>query len=330
MNETDAHSSSPSAPVLPDAVAPNFFLRALPSSWTPYVQLTRIDRPIGWWLLLLPCWWSAALAGIAQGRGPDWLHVALFLVGAIAMRGAGSTWNDLVDRKIDAQVERTRHRPLASGRVKPKQALALLVAQALVGALVLLALSLRWAGGSLAIDWFVIGAGFASLLVVAVYPFAKRFTFWPQAVLGLAFAWGGLMGWAAAFGSLAAPAYLIYAGAIFWTIGYDTIYALQDARDDAIVGVRSTARLFGDNVRLGVGLFYALAAIAAAMAIALAGGGVVAYAGLAGFVVHLGWQLAVVRAGDPPLALKLFRANRDAGLILFAGLALDGALRGFS
>ncbi|MFN3889174.1 MAG: 4-hydroxybenzoate octaprenyltransferase [Beijerinckiaceae bacterium] len=328
MREADARSPSPSTSPLPDAVAPNILLRALPSSWTPYVQLARIDRPIGWWLLLLPCWWSDALAGVAQGRGPDWFHIALFLIGAISMRGAGSTWNDLVDRKIDAQVERTRHRPLASGRLTPRQALAFLVAQALVGAFVLLSLALRWSGGSFAIDWFVIVAGLASLLVVAVYPFAKRYTFWPQAVLGLAFAWGGLMGWAAAFGSLGAPAYFIYASAIFWTIGYDTIYALQDARDDAIVGVRSTARLFGDNVRLGVGLFYALAVLAAAAAIGLAGGGPLAWLGLAGFLAHLAWQLMIVRAGDPPLALKLFRANRDAGLILFAGLALDGASKG--
>jgi 4-hydroxybenzoate polyprenyltransferase len=324
VNETDAHPPSPSAPVLPDAVAPNFLLRALPPSWTPFVQLARIDRPIGWWLLLLPCWWSAALAGVAQERGPDWMNVALFLAGAIAMRGAGSTWNDLIDRKIDAQVERTRHRPLASGRVRPKQALAFLVAQSAVGAFVLLFLSLRWADGSPRIEWFVIAAGLASLLVVAVYPFAKRFTFWPQAVLGLAFAWGGLMGWAAAFGSLSAPAFFIYAAAIFWTIGYDTIYALQDARDDAVVGVRSTARLFGDNVRLGVGLFYGLAVGAAAIAFWLAGAGVFALAGLAGFTAHLIWQIAVVRIGDPPLALRLFRANRDAGLILFAGLVLDG------
>ena len=327
MSETDARTPASSASPLPDAVAPNILLRALPASVTPDVQLARIDRPTGWWLLLLPCWWSDALAGIAQARGPDWLHIALFLVGAIVMRGAGSTWNDLIDRKIDAQVERTRHRPLASGRIRPKQALAFLVAQSVVGALVLLALSLRGSGEALAIDWFVIAVGLASLLVVAIYPFAKRFTFWPQAVLGLAFAWGGLMGWAASLGSLSEPAYLIYASAIFWTIGYDTIYALQDARDDAIVGVRSTARLFGDNVRLGVGVFYVLAIFTAAAAIALVGGGWAAYVGLAGFIAHLAWQLAVVRIGDPLLALRLFRANRDAGLILFAGLALDGLLK---
>ena len=314
MSEAGARDAPP--PALPDAVAPNLFVRALPAAWAPYVQLARIDRPIGWQLLLLPCWWSDALAGIAAGRGPIWSHILLFLIGAVAMRGAGSAWNDLVDRKIDAQVERTRHRPIASGRVTPVQALAFAGALSLIGAAVLLSF-----------NWFAVGVGLASLLVVAVYPFAKRFTFWPQAVLGLAFAWGGLMGWATAFGSLALAALLIYASAIFWTIGYDTIYALQDARDDAIVGVRSTARLFGDNVRAGVGCFYGLAVVAAGSAVALAGGGALAFAGVLAFAAHLLWQVAVVRPGDPTLALRLFRANRDAGLLLFAGLAADGLAR---
>ncbi|HEY8581152.1 MAG TPA: 4-hydroxybenzoate octaprenyltransferase, partial [Beijerinckiaceae bacterium] len=244
-------------------------------------------------------------------------HVVLFLIGAVAMRGAGSTWNDLVDREIDAQVERTRLRPLPSGRVTPRAAKIFLVAQALVGAAVLFSFSP-----------FAILTGLASLLVVAAYPFAKRFTNWPQAVLGLAFAWGGLMGWAAARESLAWPALLIYAAAIFWTIGYDTIYALQDARDDAIVGVRSTARLFGENVRAGVGAFYALAAAATAGAVALVGGGWAAWLGVAAFAAHLAWQVGAIRP-EPARALRLFRANRDAGLILFAGLALDGLLKGW-
>lgn len=319
MSEADARAVASSASSLPDAVPPNALLRALPSAWTPYVQLARIDRPIGWQLLLLPCWWSDALAGVAAGRGPLWSHLALFLVGAVAMRGAGSTWNDFIDRKIDAQVERTRHRPLASGRVTPAQALAFAVALSLVGAVALFSF-----------NWFAVGVGLASLLVVAVYPFAKRFTFWPQAVLGLAFAWGGLMGWAAAFGALAPAAALIYASAIFWTIGYDTIYALQDARDDAVIGVRSTARLFGDDVRAGVGVFYGLSVAAALGAVWLAGGGLPAFLGVAAFAGHLVWQVAVVRPGDARLALRLFRANRDAGLLLFAGLALDGLLKAWA
>ncbi len=306
-------------PTLPDSVPPNALLRRLPQAWTPYVQLARIDRPIGWQLLLLPCWWSDALAAVAQGRAPLWGHLALFTIGAISMRGAGSAWNDLVDRDIDRQVERTKHRPLASGRLTPRQAKIFLLCLALVGGLVLIAF-----------DWFAIGVGMASLIVVAAYPFAKRFTFWPQAVLGLAFAWGGLMGWAGAMGSLAAPAFLIYACAIFWTIGYDTIYALQDARDDAIVGVRSTARLFGEDVKSGVGAFYGAAALAGVLALWGVGAGPASWLGLAGFAAHLAWQVARMRRDDVGAALALFRSNRDAGLILFAGLALDGVLVAWS
>lgn len=303
---------------LPDSVS-HAWLRLLPAAWTPYVQLARIDRPIGWQLLLLPCWWSDALAAVAQGRAPYWSHLLLFTIGAISMRGAGSAWNDLVDRDIDAQVARTKHRPLPSGRVTPRQAKIFLLSLALVGAAVLVTF-----------NWFAIGVGMASLIVVAAYPFAKRFTFWPQAVLGLAFAWGGLMGWASAMGALAAPAFLIYACAIFWTIGYDTIYALQDARDDAIVGVRSTARLFGDDVKMGVGAFYVAAVCAGALALWSVGAGRASWIGLAGFAIHLAWQVASIKRDDVGDALRLFRSNRDAGLILFAGLALDGALAGFA
>ena len=182
---------------LPDAID-HPLLRLLPASLVPYAQLARVDRPIGWWLLLLPCWWSAALAGVASGQGPSLIHLALFLVGAIAMRGAGSTYNDLVDREIDAQVERTRNRPLPSGRVSPRQAKIFMLGECAVGALVLFSL-----------NWFSVALGIGSLAIVAAYPFMKRITFWPQAVLGLAFAYGGLMGWAAAFGSLAVPAFAI-------------------------------------------------------------------------------------------------------------------------
>jgi 4-hydroxybenzoate polyprenyltransferase len=303
---------------LPDSVPPNALLRRLPAAWTPYVQLARIDRPIGWQLLLLPCWWSDALAAAAQHRAPYWSHLVLFMIGAISMRGAGSAWNDLIDRDIDKHVERTKHRPLASGRVTPRQATIFLLCLALVGGIVLLTF-----------NWFAVGVGMASLLVVAAYPFAKRFTFWPQAVLGLAFAWGGLMGWACAMGALAPPAFYIYACAIFWTIGYDTIYALQDARDDAIVGVRSTARLFGENVKAGVGAFYAAAVAAGALALWSVDARIASWLGLAGFAAHLAWQVFSIRRDDVGNALRLFRANRDAGIILFAGLALDGALAAY-
>ena len=301
------------AEALPDSVATSLALRWSPAAWRPYLQLARIDRPIGWWLLLLPCWWSAALAGIARHSGPDPLHLVLFLVGAIAMRGAGATYNDLVDREIDAKVERTRGRPLPSGRVSVRAAKLFLVAQTCVGAATLLGFNL-----------FAVFTALASLLIVAIYPFMKRITSWPQAVLGLAFAWGGLMGWAAAFGSLGPPAFLIYACAIFWTMGYDTIYALQDRRDDVFAGVRSTARLFGDHVRAGVGLLYLGALVAGLAAIRAAGGGIIAHIGLLAFALHLVWQVRRLEAPGPATALMLFRANRDAGLIFFAGLALDG------
>ncbi len=299
---------------LPDSINSRL-LKLAPDSWWPFIQLARLDRPIGWQLLLLPCWWSAALAGVAEQHGPNLWHLALFLIGAVAMRGAGSTYNDLVDREIDAQVERTRNRPLPSGRVTPRAAKVFMVAEALVGAMVLFSL-----------NWFSVGLGLASLLIVAAYPFMKRVTSWPQAVLGLAFAYGGLMGWAAAMGSLASPAWLIYGAAIAWTIAYDTIYALQDARDDAIIGVRSTARLFGGQVRLGVAWFYAAAVIMALAAVMLAGGGAFALAGVAGFALHLGWQVVMIDPASTGRSLLLFRSNRDAGLVLFAGLCLQGWL----
>jgi 4-hydroxybenzoate polyprenyltransferase len=305
----DRSNAASAGAVLPDTAERDLFLRLAPPAAIPFVQLARLDRPIGWWLLLLPCWWSAALAGIAQGEGPNLWHVLLFYIGAIAMRGAGATWNDIIDRHIDAGVERTRGRPLPSGRVSVSAAKYFLVAQAAIGALVLFTL-----------NWFAIATGIASLAIVAIYPFMKRFTFWPQAVLGLAFAWGGLMGWAAAFGSLAAPAFAIYAAAIFWTIGYDTIYALQDSRDDAIVGVRSTARLFAGQVRNGVGVFYLLAIVSASAALYLAGGGVAGQIAVAVFAAHLLWQWRQIAPGDPALALRLFRSNRDAGLLFFAAL----------
>jgi 4-hydroxybenzoate polyprenyltransferase len=229
------------------------------------------------------------------------------------MRGAGCTYNDILDRKLDAGVERTRGRPLPSGRASVAAASLFLVAQSLVGLAVLVCF-----------NSFSIALGFASLGIVAVYPLMKRVTSWPQAVLGLAFSWGALMGWAAAFGSLAWPALALYASAFCWTVGYDTIYAQQDARDDAIVGIQSTARLFGSQARLGVAIFYALTAVFAEAAILGAGGGAIAQAGWVGFSLHLAWQVRQIDGTSPATALRLFRSNRDAGLILFAGLALNG------
>jgi 4-hydroxybenzoate polyprenyltransferase len=298
---------------LPDARPASLVMRLTPDFALPFVQLARLDRPIGWQLLLAPCWQATALAGMALHRGPNLWHVLLFLIGAIAMRGAGCTYNDILDRKLDAEVERTRNRPLPSGRVTTGAAAVFLVAQALVGLAVLLSF-----------NRFSIWLGIASLGVVAVYPLMKRVTSWPQAALGLAFSWGALIGWSATFASLAPASILLYLSAFSWTIGYDTIYALQDARDDAIVGIRSTARLFGARARLGVGLFYAASAALALAAIALAGGGLIAVAGWLAFSAHLAWQVSGIEAADPAPALRLFRSNRDAGFILFAGIALQG------
>jgi len=301
---------------VPDAARGNLVDGLAPASVRPYLRLARIDRPIGWQLLLLPCWWSAGLAAIAGGAPyPDPVHCGLFLVGAVAMRGAGSTYNDIVDRKLDAQVERTRHRPLPSGQVGVAGALAFVALQCLVGLAVLVQFNA-----------FAIATGFASVAVVALYPFMKRLIGMPQIVLGLAFAWGGLMGWAAAFGSLALAPVLLYLAAVAWTVGYDTIYALQDLEDDEVAGIKSSARLFGRRVRAGVAACYVLAAALLAASLLLAGAGPSAWLGLAGFAAHLGWQASRIDPRDGASALRLFRSNRDAGLILFAGLALDPLL----
>ncbi len=290
----------------------------LAPTWSrPYLRLARLDRPIGSWLLLMPCWWSTALAAVAAHRTtPNLLHLALFFVGAFAMRGAGCTWNDIVDRDLDKSVERTRSRPIPSGQVTVPQALVFLLVQALIGLAVLLSF-----------NTFTIGLGVASLAIVAVYPFMKRITYWPQIVLGLAFSWGALMGWAGAFARLDLPALLLYAGSIAWVIGYDTIYAHQDREDDALIGIKSTALLFSDRTKPMLAVFYGLAVILIGAAGFLAGGSVVFALGLAAFAVHLAWQIVRLDIGDPELCLALFKSDRDAGLILFAGLVIDAAVR---
>jgi 4-hydroxybenzoate polyprenyltransferase len=282
--------------------------------WTrPYLRLARLDRPIGSWLLLIPCWWSAGLAAIAAHAGlPPLTDLALFFVGAFAMRGAGCTWNDIVDRNLDGSVERTRSRPIPSGQVSVVQAAAFLVVQALVGLVVLLQF-----------NGFAIATGIASLVIVAVYPFMKRITYWPQIVLGLAFSWGALMGWAAAFGRLDAAALVLYAGSISWVIGYDTIYAHQDREDDALIGIKSTALLFGDRTKPMLAVFYAAAVALIAVSGVLAGAGMLFAVGLAAFAAHLAWQIVRLDIRDPDLCLAVFKSDRDAGLILFAGMLLD-------
>jgi 4-hydroxybenzoate polyprenyltransferase len=304
--------------ILPDAVRGHWADQWLPPRFRPYARLARWERPIGWWLLLLPCWWSSALASDSLGLLPNARHLALFVVGAIAMRGAGCTYNDIVDRDLDAGVARTRARPIPSGQVTVVQAQLFLVAQLLVGLFVLIQF-----------DHFTIGLGALSLVTVAVYPFLKRVTWWPQVGLGLAFSWGALMGWAAITGSLGWPPLLLYAGAILWTIGYDTIYAHQDKEDDALIGVHSTARLFGERTVAFVRLFYAGATLLFSAAFLTVGVGIAAYAGLLFGAVHMIWQVRKLRIDDPDNCLMLFRSNREYGLIVFVGLVADALLHRF-
>ena len=283
----------------------------------PYLRLARADRPIGAWLLLLPCWWSAGLAAIAAGHPyPNPWHLALFFVGAFVMRGAGCTWNDILDRDLDARVARTRSRPIPSGQVSVTAAAAFLAVQALIGLLVLLQF-----------NRFTILVGIASLGIVAIYPLMKRVVWWPQIVLGLAFSWGALMGFAALFGRLDAAAFLLYAGSIAWVIGYDTIYAHQDREDDALIGVKSTARLFGRRTRPVLLGFYAFAVLLIGLAGVAVEAGPVFVLGCILFGAHLGWQVDRLDIDDPDQCLRLFKSNRDAGLILFAAMIGDALYR---
>jgi 4-hydroxybenzoate polyprenyltransferase len=297
-----------------DAPAGNWVDSLAPAWSRPYLRLSRVDRPIGTWLLLIPCLWAIALAA-ASGPAGFSLHdiwlVASSVVGAFLMRGAGCTWNDVTDRKIDASVARTRSRPLPAGQVTTRQALVWMAAQALVAAVILFSY-----------NGLSIFLGIASLGLVAIYPFAKRFTWWPQVFLGLAFNWGALLLWAAHQGSLGLPALLLYGAGISWTLFYDTIYAHQDRDDDALIGVRSTARLFGSATAIWlrgfllVSVLLMTAAVLTAMLtppnplkLAVALGGVWA------FGWHLAWQLRRLDIDDPALCLRLFRTNRDAGLL---------------
>ena len=342
-----------SAP-LPDAGS-NWVDRHAPEGLKPWLKLGRFDRPVGIWLLLLPGWQGIALALAQFGKVPDLYDAWLFLgfgIGACLMRAAGCAFNDIVDRDIDRQVARTAGRPVASGRISAKQAMAFVVGCSLASLLILLTLN----GTAIAL-------GVLSLALVAAYPFMKRITWWPQAWLGLTFNWGALMGYAAAVGAALAangtaaagsplllpalgqavgdyalhdayylspdprlflPALLLYLGGVFWTLGYDTIYALQDIEDDAMVGVKSSARRLGPNVRNGVAGFYLLSLVLAAGAGATAGLGPLFWLGLAAYALHFRRQFRRLRPDDPALALALFKSNRDAGLILLLAIALGG------
>jgi 4-hydroxybenzoate polyprenyltransferase len=279
-----------------------------PTPFRPYLRLMRLDRPIGTWLLLLPCWWGIALA--TPGL-PDPTLVLLFAIGAIVMRGAGCTFNDIVDRDIDRRVARTADRPVASGQISVPVAVVFMVAQALVGLVVLLSLN------AAAILW-----GVASLSLVAIYPFMKRVTWWPQFVLGLAFNWGALLGYVAVSGAMALPSLLLYAAGIAWTLGYDTIYAHQDKADDALVGVKSSARFLAERTRPFLYAVYAVTIVLLAASGIAAGLGWGFYLGLAVVAAHFLWQARMVDIDDPQDCLAKFRSNRDAGLIVFAAIVL--------
>ncbi len=302
-----------------DAVQGNWVDRYAPPQWRPYLRLSRADRPIGTWLLLLPCWWGLLLAMLADGSA-GWRDLWLFLscaVGAFLMRGAGCTWNDITDRHIDGKVARTALRPIPSGQVTTRQALIWMVAQALIALLILLTYNRA-----------AIVLGIVSLLPVAVYPFAKRFTWWPQVFLGIAFNWGALLLWAAHSGSLGLPAIILYLAGISWTLFYDTIYALQDVEDDALIGVKSTARLFGDAADQWLLRFLVIAVILMATACIWAGFGqgtatiLFALLGVASFSLHLYWQLKQLKVDSAERLLRLFRSNRDAGLLPLPFLAI--------
>jgi 4-hydroxybenzoate polyprenyltransferase len=300
---------------LPDAAPANWVDRHAPGWARPWLRLGRFDRPAGIWLLMLPGWQGIALAAAARHRAPDVLLLAEFFVGAALMRAAGCAYNDIVDRDFDAKVARTAARPIPAGQISVKQAWGFVALCCLVSLAILLTM------GPLAI-----GLGAGSLLLVAGYPFMKRITWWPQAWLGLTFNWGALLGFAAATGRLEPPALLLYAGGLFWTLGYDTIYAIQDLEDDALIGVKSSTRRLGRKVRQGVMGFYAAAAVLAAAAGWTAGLGLLFVPLLALYATHLWLQSTRVQLDQPRLALVLFKSNAWAGLILFAAI-VAGAVR---
>lgn len=314
MTGIDGTPEEPSDSVA-DAVQGNWVDTIAPVWSRPYLRLSRIDRPIGTWLLLLPCWWGVLLATAADPAGLSWRDGWIMLgcgIGAILMRGAGCTWNDISDRDIDAAVARTKSRPIPSGQVGVRQAFVWLIVQCLLALCVLLTFNTA-----------AIMLGFIALVPVAIYPFAKRFTWWPQVFLGLAFNWGALLAWTAHSGQLQLPAVLLYISGIAWTLFYDTIYAHQDTEDDALIGVKSTARLFGQSSKAWLRGFLIAAvllmAMAAIQALALPDNILVltlALLGVWAFGSHMAWQLVRLNINDPSNCLKLFRSNRDAGLLV--------------
>lgn len=301
-----------------DAYQGNWVDHLAPPATRPYLRLSRADRPIGTWLLLLPCWWGLALSVAADPAGGTVYDLWIALgcaIGAFLMRGAGCTWNDITDRHIDAGVARTQSRPLPSGQVTVRGALIWAVVQALISFGILLTFQAA-----------AIWLGILALLPVAIYPFAKRFTWWPQVFLGIAFNWGALLAWAAHQGNLSLAPLLLYLAGIAWTLFYDTIYAHQDKEDDALMGVKSTARLFGENSAQWLWGFLILSAglAAAAVMVVLSGAALIlGLCGVVGFAAHMIWQMQHLDINNVDRCLSLFRSNRDAGLIF--GLFLAAA-----
>jgi 4-hydroxybenzoate polyprenyltransferase len=295
-------NNAPVEPLLVPDSEHRGMMAILPASFRPYASLARFDRPIGWWLLYWPCAWGLALSG---GISSHWPLFGWLLLGAIAMRGAGCVYNDIADRHLDAKVERTRLRPVASGAVSLKRAWAWLIALSMVGLIVLLQLNFN--AQLLALE---------SLLLVAVYPFMKRITWWPQAWLGMVFSWGALVGWIAVAGHAHPPMFLLYLGSVSWVIGYDTIYALQDREDDALIGVRSSALRMGTHVRGGVFAFYLIAVLFWAAAFWMIRPQIIVLITLAPVALHLAWQVFSLNTDDGGDALAKFRSNRFAGFIM--------------
>jgi len=298
-----------------DILAGHWVLRFAPGPLRPYLRLARIDRPIGTWLLLFPCWWSLSLAASAGYRPPDLRLIGLFALGALIMRGAGCSYNDIVDRDIDGRVARTAGRPIPSGQITLTQAIVFLATLLALGLAVLLQF-----------NDVAIALGLASMALVVAYPFMKRVTFWPQAWLGLTFNWGALLGWAAITGRIEAPALWLYAAGIAWTLGYDTIYAHQDKEDDALIGVKSTALKLGARTKPWLVVFFGLAVAGFGAAGWSAGLSWPFYLGLAGVAAQFAWQVASLDIDDPAGCLTRFKSNRYAGWLLLAGILAAGAI----
>ena len=304
--------TAPNAPLTPDALRHHWSLRLLPAWARPYGRLMRLERPIGWQLLLLPCVFGSLLASIALDAPIAWGHLALFFVGSVIMRGAGCTLNDIVDRDIDSKVARTAERPIPSGEIDLRSAVIFLGALLLAGFAILVTFNL-----------VTIMVGIASLALIAIYPFMKRITNWPQVVLGLVFSWGALVGWTAQTESAGLAMLAAYVASVLWIIGYDTIYAFQDLDDDALAGIGSSAQALGDRAPGFVAFCYGAVVMLMAVAAWLVGAGPFAYLGLAAAAAHFVWQIKTLDLADPEGCLMRFKSNAQAGALIAAGLTLD-------